>query len=983
MSLFKGKSKYVIIFLLISVITVAAIFFFKPKDNEQVTAEFLNVDEAYADSILDLMTLEDKVAQLVIYTGNEIPPSNLSGYKINADSISDFILSYNKIIDSANVRPFIVNNSQLLLPEFYNNYYNFPSVQNFLSLSDTNLIHSFVDFIFEKDSLLNFDFYLFPLLQNISDSTILDTNVLYFYKNTISVFSKKLANKKIIFSVPVIPFSADSNRRYALSQIYQQLTDDGLNSIFVSDFKQLSYSLCENFSGVIISNPNIFCDFETFLESNVDMLLINDSLTFIYDELYKIANSKKKFEKLLDQKVKKVLLAKTWLNLNTPQNKNLQINFNQFKNINIDVLLRRITKKSLILLKNNNGFLPIKDVNKKTECLVFTKNNNFNTFDEFIKKYNSVKISIFDNQASEYLKNTHISSDNNLIVIIDSIVIDTSFTNKLFSLDTTLNLVVVNISNSDNLQLLGNLSTLIHVNDTSDLSKSYLAQAIYGGIEMDSKISKNINDSIVFRQGIFSEKTRLSYDIPEMVGLDLKYLHKIDSIAQDAIANYVFPGCQVFVAKNGVVVWDKSYGYIDYGKSISVKENTLYDIASVTKIVGTTLATMKMYEQGKIQLDSKLENYFKNTKIDYNRLKRDTTVKDYIVKIDTINILYESNWQKLVRGTDTSWINDTIVVSIDTIKYDVAPRNNIFKVTPRQLLMHKSGIQPAMPILGYMLLDDKKFDRIRDVYNDTLDTMPLSFSQKRDILYTNRFIRDSAEFQVAAGLYLKNIYYDSLWEDTKLLKVWHKKVYVYSDVNMILLQMTIDTINNYSISRYLNNYFYAPLGLDHILYKPLNSFSKNMIAPTERETFWRRQLIWGTVHDPSAACMGGIAGNAGIFSNAYSLGVIGQMLLNGGTYGGRRYLNASTINHFAATQPDSHRGLGFDKWSQNQIVAKDASVNTYGHTGFTGTCVWVDPDNEIVYIFLSNRVHPSARNWKINKYKIRQKIHQTVYDSFK
>lgn len=981
MSLLKGKSKYIIVFLLLSTIIVAAIFIFKPKDSKQVRVEFLNVDETYADSLLDLMTLEDKVAQLVIYTGIETSPSNLSGYKINVDSISDYFISYNKIVDSSKVRPFILNNSQLLLPEFYNNYYNFPSVQNFLSLSDTNLINSFVNFIFEKDSLLNFDFYLFPLLQNISDSTILDTNVLNFYKNTISVFSKKLANKKVIFSVPVISFSADSNRSSVLSQIYQQLNHDGLNSLFVSDYKQLNFNICANFSGVIISNPNIFSDFETFLESDVDMLLINDSLTFIYDELYKIAKSKKKFEKLLDRKVKKVLLAKTWLNLNTPQNKNLQINFNQFKNINIGVLLRKITKKSIILLKNSNNFLPIKDINKRTECLVFSEKNNFSAFDEFIKKYNSVKISIFKNQASENLKNSNISFDNNLIVIIDSIAIDTSFTNYLTSLDTILNLVVVNISNSDNLQLLGNLSTLIHVNDTSDLSKSYLAQAIYGGIEMDSKISKNINDSIVFRQGIYSEKTRLAYDIPEMVGLDSKNLQKIDSIAQDAVANYVFPGCQVFVAKNGVVVWDRSYGYIDYGKSISVKQNTLYDLASVTKIVGTTLATMKMYEQGKIQLDKKLENYFKNTDIDYTRLKRDTTIKNIIVKIDTINILYEPNWEKLIRGTDTTWINDTMLESVDTIKFDVAPRNNIFKVTPRQLLMHKSGIQPAMPILGYMLLDDTKFDRIRDVYTDTLDTMPLSFSQKRDILYTNRFIRDSAEYQVAAGMYMKNIYHDSLWEDTKLLKVWHKKVYVYSDVNMILLQMTIDSINNYSISRYLNNNFYAPLGLDHILYKPLNSFSKSLIAPTERDTYWRRQLIWGTVHDPSSACLGGIAGNAGIFSNAYSLGVIGQMLLNGGSYGGRRYLNASTINQFTATQPESHRGLGFDKWSQRQIVAKDASVNTFGHTGFTGTCVWIDPDNEIVFIFLSNRVHPSARNWKINKYKIRQKIHQTVYDS--
>lgn len=982
MSVLKGKTKYIFIFIIVVAITVASIFIFKPKDDDTIKVAFLDVDEAYADSLLEIMTIEDKVAQLIIYTGSDNPNSNLSGYKIHADSLSEYVNFYNTKVDSSKIRPFVINNSELLLPEFYTNYYNFPNQETFFSLADTNTISDFVDFIFEKDSVLGYDFYVLPVLNNITDSTISDTAIINFYKKFALAFSEKLSNQKVIFSIPALYFSSDSVRSNALELIFKNLIANGLNSIQVSDYKQLSSGFYSKFSGVFTSSPDIFTNFQTFLESKVDILIVDDSLNYVYNEVLKIAKSKKKFEKMLDEKVKKVLLSKTWLNIHSPQVKNLSLDKNQFVNIDIDVMLRKITKKSLVLLKNNKKILPFYDVNKLTECLIFSKENDFEQFIESIVKYNSVKFTIFNDNPADNLKKSNVSTTKNLIVIIDTVSVDTAFTNKLEILDTLQDLVVVNIFNDKNLKLLGNISQLVHVSDTSELSKFYLAQALYGGIKINSKLTFNVSDSISFMQGLVSKKTRLGYDIPEMVGLDSEHLKEIDSIAQDAISKYVFPGCQVFVAKNGVVVWDESYGYIDYGRSVSVKQTTLYDIASVTKIAGTTIATMKMYDQGKIRLDTKLENYFKDTEIDYSRLKRDTTVKDYVVKIDTLNILYEPNWEKLIKGTDTTWINDTLLESIDTIRFDVAPRNNIFKVTPRQLLTHKSGIQPAMPILGLMLLDDDKFDRIRDVYNDTIDTVPLSFQEKWNVLYSNRYIRDSAEFKVAAGMYLKNKYYDTLWEDTKLLKVWYKKVYVYSDVNMILLQMAIDSINNYSISRYLQNNFYKPLGLTHILYKPLRSFSKVHIAPTERETYWRRQLIWGTVHDPSAACVGGIAGNAGLFSNAYSLGVLGQMLLNKGSYGGRNYISSSTVNLFTSTQPETHRGLGFDKWSQRQIVAKDASVNTFGHTGFTGTCLWVDPDNEIVFVFLSNRVHPNARNWKINKYKIRQKIHQTVYDSF-
>ena len=268
-----------------------------------------------------------------------------------------------------------------------------------------------------------------------------------------------------------------------------------------------------------------------------------------------------------------------------------------------------------------------------------------------------------------------------------------------------------------------------------------------------------------------------------------------------------------------------------------------------------------------------------------------------------------------------------------------------------------------------------------DTVSENIDNKKLLTKQEyRNRMYSNRYVRDSSEVQIAGGMYLNKRYEDTLWIDTKQLRAYSRKIYQYSDVNMILLQLTIDSINDYSLDKFTQKNFYSPLGLQ-CGYKPLNRYSLKKIVPTERDNFWRQQLIHGHVHDPSAAMIGGVSGNAGLFSSAWDLGVLFQMLLDGGTYGGRQYLNKSTINLFTKTQTDSYRGLGFDKWSKRQIIAKSASPNTYGHTGFTGCCVWVDPDNEIVYIFLSNRVHPSARNWRLNSYKIRNNVHQAVYDA--
>ncbi|NJO92728.1 MAG: serine hydrolase, partial [Chloroflexia bacterium] len=174
---------------------------------------------------------------------------------------------------------------------------------------------------------------------------------------------------------------------------------------------------------------------------------------------------------------------------------------------------------------------------------------------------------------------------------------------------------------------------------------------------------------------------------------------------------------------------------------------------------------------------------------------------------------------------------------------------------------------------------------------------------------------------------------------------------------------------------------YNQLGLKTITYHPLDYYSKSKIIPTELDNSWRYGLLHGFVHDPSAALLGGMTGNAGLYSDAHDLGILFQMVLNKGSYGGIQYLKPNVVETFTKRFDDTQRALGFDMPNRKAIVGKKASQNTFGHSGYTGTCVWVDPDNQIVYVFLSNRNHPSGDNWKIVTHKIRERIHDAIYDA--
>jgi CubicO group peptidase (beta-lactamase class C family) len=506
---------------------------------------------------------------------------------------------------------------------------------------------------------------------------------------------------------------------------------------------------------------------------------------------------------------------------------------------------------------------------------------------------------------------------------------------------------------------------------------------------------------------------QLQQGFPEQTGLSSRKLSVIDSIMLDAINRGAMPGGQVFIAKNGIIVYEKAFGYHDYTETHPVELTDLYDVASVTKIAATTLAAMKLSQEKKLDLDAPLGKYFTDTLIRYKYLNKDT-----LINALTYNVSGKTNNQirELIGKRNYNFINDSVVTVYETILKPIMPESNIFRVPVYRLLTHQSGINPSLPIMPYIMyaetyqkivqkdqeepllasLNRENYSDINDQHTDDLimpdvkeidhvheDIRPFDFSMEEAFNYFFSKTNENglSSTSITDNMYLKNQFRDSLYQAIKRIHVYNKQDLQYSDINMILLQMVMDSINQTDLDTYTKKEFYERLGMKHTTFNPLNHFPKNKIVPTEEEIYWRGQLIHGTVHDPSAAFMGGIAGNAGLFSTASDLGILGQMLLNGGTYGDEKYLDKEIIELFTANNPDTNRGLGFNKATQGGGYAFTAPESTYGHTGFTGTAMWVDPENEIVYVFLSNRVLPNASNNMLVDLRIREKVHQAVYNA--
>ncbi len=441
-------------------------------------------------------------------------------------------------------------------------------------------------------------------------------------------------------------------------------------------------------------------------------------------------------------------------------------------------------------------------------------------------------------------------------------------------------------------------------------------------------------------EDFFSAKVTVDADLPVLcntsggLGMSSTALARIDSIVKKGIEAKAFPGCQVLILKDGRPIYDKNFGYYTYEETQKVKSTSMYDLASLSKTTGTLLAIMKLYDEGKINLTDKVSKYL-----------------------------------SFLRGTDKG------------------------DLTITELLFHESGLPPSL--LFYQLVIDEnsyvppfftlKKDSVHTLQVDESTYACTSFKYKKG--WTSKTPSDVYTLHVAEDFYLNKHFHEvamQLIAGTQL----NAKKYVYSCVNFILLKEIVETITGTPMDVYLNKEYYAPMRLSHLAYLPLRTHKKEEVVPSVKNDFLRGEIIQGFVHDESAAFMGGVSGNAGLFASAHDVAKIYQMLLNGGEIEGKRFLSKETCKLFTTTTSASgRRGLGYDKPIPSNPKYSPCGPSTpyatYGHTGFTGTCCWVDPVNRLVYVFLSNRTYPDRWNNKLSKMDIRTNIQEVIYQSMK
>jgi beta-glucosidase-like glycosyl hydrolase/CubicO group peptidase (beta-lactamase class C family) len=694
------------------------------------------------------------------------------------------------------------------------------------------------------------------------------------------------------------------------------------------------------------------------VEANVRAIQAGNDMLLMSDEVEKTIRT---IERMVDQgtiesykimaSAEKILQSKAWAVLPHMKEKKIpELQLTDSLNSPYFELTRhKLIERSITLINNRNNILPLKNL-QHLHIAAVGLGEGSEEFHKMLSIYcplssfhidgsedSLTRVELFDTLANYNLVLLSIHSDDfraskdfgireELLEFSDKVLlcyptILTAFTNPY---------LLSEVHYLDRSQ-----ATLIaYENDSTTQSKA--AQVIYGAIAARGKLPVTINPKYRAGKGIETKgQLRLRYTIPLEAHFNVKILQGIDSIAEDAISKRATPGCQVLVAKDGMVVWNKSYGYHTYDRQIKVSDDDMYDLASLTKIIAAVPSLMFLEQEGLIDITEPLSVY--------------------LPELDTTN-------KRKARIDD--------------------------------ILLHQAGLKSWIPFYqSYLkpIYPNQKFASNRYSKRYPIKLGNRFYVNKQLKYQDNCFSHEpSVRFRihVADGFYMNHALVDSLFLSIYASEIDKPGKYRYSDLGFYLFCRMIERLTDLPLDNYVSNYFYQPLGATTLGYKPLEKFDKKRIAPTENDLIFRKQIVQGYVHDPGAAMLGGVSGHAGLFSSANDLAKFMQMLLNGGTYGGDRYLEESMIEKYTscvACNNGNRRGLGFDKpesdTTKNSPAIKDISSLSYGHSGFTGTMVWADPSTGILYIFLSNRVYPDAINNKLLEMNVRTNIQQIVYDA--
>lgn len=618
----------------------------------------------------------------------------------------------------------------------------------------------------------------------------------------------------------------------------------------------------------------------------------------------------------LDERVKKVLRAKYWVGLNKYKPISTDNLTARLNNSNAQLLNKMLYQKAMTVVDNSDALLPIFSLDStKFGSVVFGEKDATkftNTLDNYAK---------FEHHKAGKLSDILLEDLSQLDVVVVGYqgitnsprkqhLVNSDEVEFIRKLQAKTKVIVVVFGNAYSLQYFNGVKNIICTYEDNEITQEIIPQIIFGAVKAEGKLPVTAGANFKAGMGIQTlSASRLGYGTPEEAGMDADILNGIDKIMGQAIEGKATPGGQVLVAKNGKVVFHKNYGYQTYDQEKKVTDETMYDIASITKVAATVQTLMYLQERNLIDMNEEIGTYLPE-----------------------------------LKGTDK-----------ENLKL-------------RDILTHQAGLQPFIPFWKRTL---KKGELNSELYHESPG--------------------EGFDYQLAKNLYVNPALADSMWNwvvRAPLRKLPRKKKeynYLYSDMGYYMFFRMAERLLDKPLDVFLKEEFYSPLGLQSLTYLPREKTYYNNIAPTEEDKLFRDALVCGMVHDQGAAMVGGVAGHAGLFANAHDLAILMQMNMQMGYYGGTAFFEKATIPQFTARQfQGNRRGMGWDKPSidiKNGPTSKFASASTFGHTGFTGTAVWADPENELIYIFLSNRTYPDATNTKLLTTDVRTRIQDLIYES--
>ena len=622
------------------------------------------------------------------------------------------------------------------------------------------------------------------------------------------------------------------------------------------------------------------------LKAGTDLVLMPPDADIAIDAIVAAVKRGEISEQRLDASVLKLLRAKQWLGLTR----------NRFVDIDSvsavvgapehQLLAAEIARKSITVLGNKSGLLPL-PLHSGTKILDLVcaddedPSNGWFFHRELRQRLDSLDFALIDPRSDSLDYDAAMEKVRDADIVLAQLHFYTrsgqmtgfipdpvsKFINEIIDMGKPV--IGVSFGNPYIVMDFPKMDTYVCAYSGPPVVQNAAAEVLFAEAPAEGKLPVNIPGVYPFGAGIQYPKTVLAKGSPREVGFDPKALSAVDTVIEHAIRDSSFPGAELLVAKDGMIVYNKAYGFYDYSLySKPVDLSTLYDLASVTKVIATTNAVMRLIDEGKLHL------------------------------------------------------NDPIVKYIPEFG-----QNGKERITVYNLMVHNSGL-PAW----------RKFYEFCSTPQEVLDSV-----------YATGLVYPTGDSTV------------------------------YSDLGLITMGKVIERITGTTLDHYVDSVFFQPLGMRNTMYNPPASMI-DRIVPTEVDSFWHKTYlpVRGRVHDENAATLGGVSGHAGLFSNTSDLVIIVQMLLNGGTYGGKRYLKEETVREFTTRQSESSsRGIGWDTRSRGRsFTGHYTSMKTFLHTGFTGTSVMCDPEKNLIVIFLTNRVNPTRNNLKI--LRVRPEVHDAI-----